>query len=245
MRQIATIAGIAYGIGVNAVFASRVSHVPSAAGEQPLDAAPFAFAIWGLVFAGEAAYAVYQALPSQRERTIHRSVGRWAAINGAAQGLWVSAIVAERFVLAWSLIVVMLGALVAIEVAVGARRHGLAARDRLLVRAPFAINLGWVSVALVLSTASLLEGVLGWSGGPIGAVGWGVVLVVAIAGLALLMLTLRDNLFFGVVALWALVAIAIGSDASPIVVAAVAGAITVAIGTLAVLTRRRPRATLV
>lgn len=244
VRQITTFAGIAYGIAVNVAFAARVSDVPSAAGEQPLEAAPYAFAIWGLVFAGEAAYAVYQALPSQRERALHRSVGRWAAINGVAQGLWVSAIVLQRFVVAWSLILVMLGALVAIEVAIGARRHGLGTRDRWLVRGPFAVNLGWVSVALVLSTASVLEGVAGWSGEPVGAVGLGVLAVLALAAIALLMLALRDNAFFGAVALWALVAIAVGSDARAIVFSAVAGAIVVGVGLFALLAwRRHPRAT--
>ncbi|MDQ3037389.1 MAG: hypothetical protein M3Y87_33650 [Myxococcota bacterium] len=238
VRQIATLAGIAFGIAVNITFAARIADGASPAGEQPLDAAAYAFGIWGLIFVGEGAYAIYQALPSQRERTLHRSVGRWAAINGVAQGLWVSAVILERFFVAWLLIVVMLCSLIAIELATGARRHGLRPRDRWLVRAPFAINLGWVSVALALSTASLLEGVVGWSGAPLGAVGWSVIVVLALAALALLMLALRGNAFFGGAAVWALIAIAIGSDAQPIVITAVVAAIVVGIGVGAALARR-------
>jgi hypothetical protein len=238
-RQVVTCLGIAFGIALNVVFAGRVSGV-SAAGELPLDAAPYAFSIWGLIFVGQAAYAVYQALPSQHDRTLHRSVGRWAAVNGVAQGLWVLAILQQQFVLSWMLILVMLGALGAIEVAVGARRHGLERPDRWLVRAPFAINLGWVSVALFLATASLLEGVVRYQGQPVGPVVWGVAAVAALSGLAMAMLLLRENAFFGAVSVWALVAIAIGSrGAAPIVAAAVVGAAAVALTTALVLARRR------
>ena len=37
--------------------------------------AGYTFAVWGPIYLGLIAYAVYQALPGQAERTIHRRIG--------------------------------------------------------------------------------------------------------------------------------------------------------------------------
>src|SRR5258706_4135095 len=49
--------------------------------DTPLLAAGWTFAIWAPIYAGFLAYAVYQLLPGQRRREIHRRTGWWMAAS--------------------------------------------------------------------------------------------------------------------------------------------------------------------
>src|SRR5512138_3929929 len=51
--------------------------------------AGYVFSIWGLIYIGLIAYAVYQALPSQRENPRLRATGWWIALGGLANSAWI------------------------------------------------------------------------------------------------------------------------------------------------------------
>ena len=50
--------------------------------------AGYAFSIWGVIFAGASAWAVYQALPGQRVRAVHRRTGWPLAAAFAGNAVW-------------------------------------------------------------------------------------------------------------------------------------------------------------
>jgi hypothetical protein len=62
--------------------------------------ATYAFAIWGPIFILCGFYALYQALPDQRENPVLRAIGWWTAGGCLANGLWTYAYANRLFVLA-------------------------------------------------------------------------------------------------------------------------------------------------
>src|SRR5512137_14350 len=49
----------------------------------------YVFAIWGVIYAGLIAFAVYQALPAQRANPRLRSIGYLYALSCLANGVWI------------------------------------------------------------------------------------------------------------------------------------------------------------
>lgn len=67
--------------------------------------ATYAFAIWGPIFILCATYALYQALPAQREHPVFRAIGWWTAGAFLANGAWSYAYTNRQFILAQAIIV--------------------------------------------------------------------------------------------------------------------------------------------
>jgi hypothetical protein len=51
--------------------------------------AGYVFAIWGLIYLGLIAFAIFQVLPSQRENPHLRSTGWWISLGGLANIAWI------------------------------------------------------------------------------------------------------------------------------------------------------------
>jgi benzodiazapine receptor len=51
--------------------------------------AGYAFSIWGLIYIGLVAFAILQALPSQRQNPRLRAVGWWVVLSGVANYAWI------------------------------------------------------------------------------------------------------------------------------------------------------------
>ncbi|GEL22641.1 hypothetical protein PSU4_15950 [Pseudonocardia sulfidoxydans NBRC 16205] len=119
----------------------------------PVLAAGWAFSIWGLIYLGFLAYAVFALLPSQRSRAVHRRTGWWLAASAVLNPLWILAF-GSRQILAAEIVIIAL--LVCLAVVFGRLSHEPAASpvERALFRAPVAIYTGWVSFATVLGTAA-------------------------------------------------------------------------------------------
>lgn len=66
-----------------------------------------------------------------------------------------------------------------------------------------------VSVAMILSVASVLRDEIGWDGGPLSGETWSLLAVSLAAALGLVMLFVRRNVAFALVNVWALVALSI------------------------------------
>jgi hypothetical protein len=86
-----------------------------------------------------------------------------------------------------------------------------------LINVPFQIYAGWMSVALIVATASWLQKI-GWNGFGIPEAAWTIILV-SIATVIHLLMTWRKNApFFAFVGAWAFVAIAqSNSDTNPVI----------------------------
>jgi hypothetical protein len=115
--------------------------------------AGYAFAIWGVIFLGCLAYAVYQALPGQLGREVHRRAGWALAVAFAANAAWELVFPQEGgWILVANVLIVVVVA--ATATAVGRLQdpepEGLA---RLLPAAVASLLLGWVTIATVANVA--------------------------------------------------------------------------------------------
>jgi translocator protein len=191
----------------------------------PLLAAGWAFAIWAPIYAGFLAYAVYQLLPSQRSREIHRRTGWWMAASAVFNPLWILSFSGRLIPIAETLIVALL---VTLAVVFGrlSREPAADVRERVLFRGPVALYTGWVSLATVLGTAA--TGV--WAGLPgsnaLAVIAAVVVLLAAAAIVAWVVLSGTAVVAYAAATVWALAGIAL-NDPPPAVVVTGAAAIVV------------------
>jgi translocator protein len=185
--------------------------------DTPLLAAGWTFAIWAPIYAGFLAYAVYQLLPGQRSREIHRRTGWWMAASAVFNPLWILGFSGRLILLAELLIIALL---VTLAVVFGRLSHEPAAdlRERVLFRGPVALYTGWVSLATVLGTAA--TGV--WAGLPgdnaLAAIAAVVVLLAASAVVAWVVLSGTAVVGYAAATVWALVGIALNNPPAAVVV---------------------------
>ncbi len=195
----------------------RYAHVLTPAG--------YAFAIWGLIYFASLALALYQALPAQHTRAVHRATGWWIAGAFAASTVWVPIFVSEALGLA-QVVIVALVVLLAVALARLTRLGPAAsASERWLLRMPVSAYLGWATIATVAGTGTTAL----WAGVEFTA---GIVTVTAVVALLVLAglaawigaRVLAAAGFAGLLA-WGLVAVAVGTSQAAVAVAAACAAV--------------------
>src|SRR5512143_3045800 len=105
--------------------------------------AGYVFSIWGLIYIGLIAYAVYQALPSQRENPRLRATGWWVSLGGLANIAWSLLWNYEQLPLTLISILLLLDTLTFTYQRLGIGRTAVPQAEKWAVRIPFSIYLGW------------------------------------------------------------------------------------------------------
>lgn len=213
VRQIAVIIALVLMIVVNGLAGSTelIGGQDTAAVSNKIPAlftpAGYVFSIWGVIYLGLIVYAVYQALPAQRENPRLRSTGYIFVLSCAANIIW---LFLWQFEILWASIIVMaalLATLIAIYLRLGTGRTAAPQAERLAVRLPFSIYLGWISVATIANAAAVLYRA-GWtSGGEL----WTVVMLGAAVIIAALMSYYRADVAYQAVLVWAFIGIALNT----------------------------------
>jgi benzodiazapine receptor len=203
--------------------------------------AGYVFSIWGLIYLALAAYAVYQALPAQRENPRLGRIGYLFVLSCLANVAWLFLWHYERFV--WT-VIAMLGlllSLIAIYLRLGIGRTQVSPAERWLVHVPFSIYLGWVTVATVANITSLLD-YLNWGGWGIQPAVWAVIMLIVGAAIASAVGLTRGDVAYMLVIVWAFVGIAVKHASTPLVATAAwaTTGIVVVMLVVSVLIKRRP-----
>jgi len=204
--------------------------------------AGYVFSIWGLIYLALIGFAVYQALPAQRENPRLRRVGYLFAVSCVANVAWLFLWHYERFLLTVVAMVTLLLSLIGIYLRLGIGRVRVPAAERWLVRVPFSIYLGWVTVATIANVTSLLDYV-NWSGWGISPEAWTVIMLVAATGIASAVSLTRGDVAYMLVIVWAFAGIGVKHGGTP-VVAIAAWAATAVVGVMLVVgaVRQKKRA---
>jgi translocator protein len=176
--------------------------------------AGYAFSVWGLIYLGMILFSLYQMLPAQtanphflRTRTIYIA-------SCVANCAWIYFWVHERIWLATVVIFILLAALAFINLHL---RGANSIVETWLVRVPFSIYFGWVTVAAIINAAVALV-FAGVESSNTTATVWACVLIVAASALGVL---IRLKLSIGAYALtvaWALTAIAVRQSGKTLIV---------------------------
>jgi hypothetical protein len=203
--------------------------------------AGYVFSIWGLIYLGLVAFAVYQALPAQRDNPRLRRIGYLFVLSCLANIAWLFLWHYGLFSLTLAAMLALLLLLIAIYLRLGIGRAGVSVAEKWLVRVPFSIYLGWITVATIANATSLLD-YLNWSGWGISPEAWTVIMLLAAVGIASTVSLTRGDVAYMLVIIWAFAGIAVKQAQAP-VVATAAWAATAAVALMLIvgvfITKRR------
>jgi hypothetical protein len=170
--------------------------------------AGYVFSIWGIIYIGLIAYAVFQALPSQRDNPRLQATGWWVVLGGLANSAWIFLWHYEQFVGTLAAMLVLLATLINVYLGLGIGRGKVSAGETWAVRIPFSIYLGWITVATVANVTDVLD-YLNWNGFGIAATTWFLVILGAVFLISALMSLTRRDIAYTLVLVWALYGIAV------------------------------------
>lgn len=178
-----------------------------------LTPATYAFSIWGLIYLALIAFIVYQALPQFRDNSAVKAVGVLFAVSCLFNVMWLLVWHYQR--VGWSMVamLLLLATLVTIYLRIGAVTTEKTFYDRLLVKYPFSLYLGWISAATLVNFNVWLYDI-GWLGTGFWGVVFTMLMILLAAAVALTVFYLRQDYVYTAVFVWALSAIGVrhGSD---------------------------------
>ena len=202
--------------------------------------AGYVFSIWGIIYIGWIAFAVYQALPAHKESPRLRSLGTLFALSGVFNAAWLFCWHYNRFGLSVLVMLTLLGLLIASYLKLNIGRTAGSAAERWCIDVPFGLYLGWITVATVANITDWLYYVH-WNGFGIDPQAWAVLMLVVSGVLGGLMARTRHDAAYLFVLVWAFIGIAVKQAAAPVVAgsAVVLALVAVGLAVYAIVDRRR------
>jgi len=206
--------------------------------------AGYAFAIWGLIYLALGAYVYYQAFRAKSEENIYNQAAFPLILNLIANSAWLIAFQLEYIALSAVLMLAILVTLIQLVI-LWTNDRSLPNQQRRLMRIPFSIYLGWISVATIVNFSVLIK-YAEWNALGLSEPVWVVIMTSVGAALAILVLFATRNLVYPLVFVWAYVAIAVAqSDNQLIFIAALGWAVVIFVFDLAHFIRWRKLAKVV
>ncbi len=202
--------------------------------------AGYVFSIWGIIYIGLIAYAIYQALPAQKDNPRLQATGWWVVLGGLANSTWIFLWHYQQFVATLGAMFILLATLIAVYLRLGIGQTRVSSGETWAVRIPFSIYLGWITVATIANVSDVLDYVK-WNRFGISEVAWMVIMLGAVVVIGGLMNFQRRDVAYAAVLLWALAGIGAKFPAEGIVTVATWITFLLVAATLAVglLVRRR------
>lgn len=195
--------------------------------------AGYVFSIWGVIYLGLLGYAVYQALPAQAANPRLRSIAGLFILSAAANIAWIFLWHYLLFPLTLVAMLVLLFSLIGIHLRLHRGDGPVTKGEQWLVRLPFSVYLGWVSVATIANVSQVLF-YLDWNGFGISPEAWAVSLLIVGVILAGLMAFIERAPAYVAVFVWAYAGIGVAQAQEPSV-AMTAWAGTLVLALLAIL----------
>jgi hypothetical protein len=178
--------------------------------------AGYVFSIWGLIYLGLLGYAVYQALPSQADNPRLQSISGFFFLSSVANITWLFLWHYLQFLLTWIAMLVLLFSLIAIYLRLRRTSEPVGAAESWLVRVPFSIYLGWISVATIANITQVLY-YIEWGGWGLSEVAWAIVMLVVGVVLAGIMAFNERDPAYVLVFVWAYAGIGVAQADEPYV----------------------------
>ncbi len=171
--------------------------------------AGYAFSIWGLIYLLLLGFVIYtgrsifNAEKNEADGFVEK-IGWWFVISCIANCAW---IVAWLYGFSGLSVLILVVAMISlIKILLEALKHNDSTAKKWFINIPFQIYTGWMSVALIVATASWLHKI-GWNGWGISENIWTIILVSVASVIHLLMTWQKNAPFFAFVGSWAFIAI--------------------------------------
>lgn len=174
------------------------------------------FSIWGIIYLGLIALVVYGFATAARseEHGVLEALGPWFLVSCLANGAWIFAWHWQLVGLSLGIMLVILGALVAMYLRLGIGQRAASTGETWAVQVPVSVYLGWITVATVANITALAVDLGAPSYGALPAQLTVAVLATVLAITGAVLWTRRD-LAYGLVVVWAFVGIVLKRAGSP------------------------------
>lgn len=164
--------------------------------------AGFTFGIWGVIYLLLAAFVIWQALPAQRDNARIAAISNLFIANGVANAAWIFVWHYDLLWLSLLLMFAILATLVQIYRTLEASAAGAGLTEKLLLKLPFSVYTGWVTVAAI-ANLSCVQLAMGWDNFGLLALDW-TLLKLAVAGaIGAAMLLRKGDVAYVLVIAWA------------------------------------------
>ena len=208
----------------------------------------FTFSIWGLIYLLLGVFVVYQLIivirKGKQESSFVEKIGLLFFASCIANIGWVFAWHHEIVSLSLVLMLLLLGCLITIYLRLDIGKSGFSASERYLVRLPFSVYLGWITIATIANVTALLVDI-NWNTFGLGQQFWAVAVIAVGIAIALSILFTRKDIFYCLVVDWALLGILIkrlAVDTVPdqgVVIATIVGMVLISAGVIVQSIRRK------
>lgn len=191
--------------------------------------AGYVFSIWGLIYIGWIAFAIYQFLPANKDKLRLQRLGYWFALSGVFNAAWLFCWHFNLFGLSVLVMLALLVTLIISYLKLNVGRVHVSKAERWSVDIPFGVYLGWISVATIANITDYLY-YIDWNGFGIAPQTWAVIMFAVASLLGLVMALTRRDASFLFVFVWAFAGIALKQAAVPLVAYSAWAATLVALG---------------
>lgn len=167
--------------------------------------AALTFSIWGVIYALLAAYTIYQTGVFQKKiltstNKLFSDINTFYIISSVANILWIFSWHYKQIGISVIFMLAILYAL--IKIAAITKKLQLSPKENFLIRVPFSVYFGWITVATIANIITFLVSI-NWKGFGLTNQLWMVIILLVGAAIGLFR-TLKDsNMAYGLVLIWA------------------------------------------
>ena len=166
--------------------------------------AGFTFSIWGLIYLLLALFVIYQwgAFKGKNGSSMDgvKKIGWLFAISSLFNTAWIFSWHYQIIPLSWVLMLGILISLIMINDKVA--KSDMSVKEKLFVRLPFSLYFGWITVATIANTVTMLVS-FGWNGFGLGEPVWMIVAIIAGLVIGVLRMMKNKDIAYGLVFIWA------------------------------------------
>lgn len=215
------------------VFNNSTMATVSARYQNYFTPAGYAFSIWGVIYLSLAAFVIYQSkgvFGSGQTPAVVSRIGWSFVFSCVANCLWILAWLYDYTGLSVLIMSFLLISLIRIVIDTRMELDLITLKKLAFESWPFAMYLGWISVALIANTAAYLTKI-NWNGFGASATTWTVIMITAAAAINLILIWKRNLRESAVVGVWGIIAVAVANwnGDKLIVYVAIAGAVIILI----------------
>jgi len=167
------------------------------------------FAIWGVIYVSLFGFTIYHLIRAYKD-DVHSEasqavlkIGNLFIINNIATTIWVFAFAYEYIFSSMILIIIQLITLLMIFIRLNLFDIHKSFINKLFTQFPLSIYFAWLCVANVANISLYLVSI-GWGGFGISESVWAIILILITLTIAVYIILIKRNPFFGVVILWAI-----------------------------------------
>lgn len=179
------------------------------------------FSIWGLIYILLAIFVVYNFIVA-----FNKNTNNFTPFERIGFLYFIASILNIGWILAWhyelvsiSLVFMLLlfGSLLSIYLKLSVGNKDKSNKEKYMVHLPFSIYLGWITIATIANVTALLVNI-GWNRFGLSEEFWTILVIVVGVVIATCMLIRRQDIFYCLVIIWALLGIALKrlNDVTPL-----------------------------